>query len=57
MRLMTVEATLENIRPVTDFVNEQLQALECTQHIRVQMDDISYAYQNGRNILTIRKKI
>ena len=136
MKKMTVEATVEQIKPVTDFINEQLGELGCSKRIRIQvnvavdeifgniaryaynpatgpatvcvdvdedplsviisfidrgvpydplssefvdtthlsakerpigglglfmvkktMDDISYRYQDGQNILTIRKKV
>ena len=110
MKKMTVEATLGKIKPVTDFINAQLEELGCSQRIRIQvdvavdeifgniisfidhgvpydplsaefvdtthlsakerpigglglflvkntMDEISYRYQDGQNILTIRKKI
>ena len=38
MREMTVEATLEHIKPITDFVNEQLADLGCSQRVRIQVD-------------------
>ena len=38
MKEMTVEATLEQIKPVTDFINAQLEELGCSQRIRIQVD-------------------
>ena len=38
MREMTVEATMENIETVTDFVNQQLTEHGCTEKAMVQLD-------------------
>lgn len=38
MREMTVNATLEQIKPVTDFINNQLTELGCSERIRIQVD-------------------
>ena len=38
MKELTVEATLEQIKPVTDFINAQLEELGCSQRIRIQVD-------------------
>jgi len=38
MREMTVEATFEQIKPVTDFVNAELRELGCSERIRIQVD-------------------
>ena len=38
MKELTVEATLEQIKPVTDFINAQLAELGCSQRIRIQVD-------------------
>lgn len=38
MREMTVAATVENIETVTDFVNEQLEALDCPMKAQMQID-------------------
>ena len=38
MKEMTVDATLEQIKPVTDFINAQLGELGCSQRIRIQVD-------------------
>ena len=38
MKEMTIAATIENIDAVTDFVNEQLEALECPMKAQMQID-------------------
>ena len=38
MRELTIAATVENIGAVTDFVNEQLEALDCPIKARMQID-------------------
>ena len=38
MKELTVAATVENIETVTDFVNEQLEALDCPMKAQVQID-------------------
>ena len=38
MERLTVEATLENIDPVTDFVNEKLETLDCPMRAQMQID-------------------
>ncbi|MBQ6374073.1 MAG: ATP-binding protein [Clostridia bacterium] len=38
MRELTVDASLDQIGRVTDFVNEQLSELGCSQRIRIQVD-------------------
>ena len=38
MQEITVEATLEQIRPVTEFVNAKLEQLGCSDRIRIQVD-------------------
>ena len=38
MKELTVEAKIENIEAVTDFVNEQLEALDCPMKARMQID-------------------
>lgn len=38
MREITVEAGIDKIRAVTDFVNDELRALGCSLHVRIQMD-------------------
>lgn len=38
MKELTIAATLENIETVTDFVNEQLEALDCPMKAQMQID-------------------
>ena len=38
MKELTVVATVENIETVTDFVNEQLEALDCPMKAQMQID-------------------
>ena len=38
MKEITVAATIENIQVVTDFVNEQLEALDCPMKAQMQID-------------------
>ena len=38
MKEMTITATVENIDTVTDFVNEQLEALDCPMKAQMQID-------------------
>ena len=38
MNEMTIAATVENIDVVTDFVNEQLEALDCPMKAQMQID-------------------
>ena len=38
MKELTVNATVENIEIVTDFVNEQLEALSCPMKAQMQID-------------------
>ena len=38
MKEMTVPATVESIRPVTAFVNEQLEALDCPPRAQLQIE-------------------
>ena len=38
MKELTVAATVENIETVTDFVNEQLEALACPRKTQMQLD-------------------
>ena len=38
MKEITVAATVENIAAVTDFVNEQLEALDCPMKAQMQID-------------------
>ena len=38
MKELTIEATTENIVAVTDFVNEQLETLDCSMKVQMQVD-------------------
>lgn len=38
MKELTIAATVENIGAVTDFVNEQLEALDCPMKAQMQID-------------------
>lgn len=38
MKELTITATVENIETVTEFVNEQLEALECPMKAQMQID-------------------
>ena len=38
MKELSIDATVENIAPVTDFVNKELEALDCPVRIRHQID-------------------
>ena len=38
MKELTVEAKIENIEAVTDFVNKQLEALDCPMKAQMQID-------------------
>ena len=63
MKELTVAATVENIETVTDFVNEQLEALDCPMKAQMQIDiaidelfgNIAhYAYKPGVGDATVR---
>lgn len=38
MKELTVDATIENIEKVTDFVNEELEKLDCPMKAQIQID-------------------
>ena len=38
MKELTIEATTENSEAVTNFVNEQLEALDCSMKVQMQVD-------------------
>ena len=38
MRELTVDAIIENIEKVTDFVNEELEKLDCPMKAQIQID-------------------
>ncbi len=66
MNELTVDATVENIPTVTDFVDEQLEAHGCPMKAQMQIDiaidellsNIAYyAYSSGSGTVTIRVEI
>ncbi len=66
MRELTIDATVENIGAVTDFVNEQLESLGCSLKAQTQIDiaidelfgNIAhYAYHPGVGPATVRVEI
>ena len=61
---MTVEASVDQNQTVTEFVDTtHLQAKDRpigglgVFMVKKSMDDVSYSYRDGKNILTIRKRI
>ena len=63
MKELTLSATVENIEVVTDFVNEELEALECPMKIETQIDIaideifgniVHYAYDFEAGQATVR---
>lgn len=66
MREMTIEATFENIEKVTDFVNEQLEAVNCPMKAQMQIDIAidelfgniaNYAYHPEVGSATVRVEV
>ena len=66
MNELTIEATLENIAAVTDFVNAQLEAYDCPMKVQMQIDvaidelfgNIAhYAYQPEVGTATVRVEV
>ena len=66
MKEITVPATLENVETVTEFVNEQLNALCCPLPVRTQVDIaidevfsniVRYAYSPEEGTATVRVDI
>lgn len=66
MKELTVAATVENIETVTDFVNEQLEAVACPMKAQMQIDiaidelfgNIAhYAYNPGTGNATVRVEV
>ena len=66
MTEVTLPATVENIEAVTDFVNEQLEALDCSMKVQMQIDiaideifgNIAhYAYHPGVGEATVRVEV
>ena len=63
MKEMTIAATVENIGAVTDFVNEQLEALDCPMKAQMQIDIaidelfsniVHYGYAAQEGMATVR---
>ena len=63
MKELTIAATVENIETVTDFVNEQLEALDCPMRAQMQIDIaidelfgniVHYAYKPGIGQATVQ---
>ena len=66
MKELTLMATVENIAVVTDFVNEQLEAVDCPPKVQIQIDiaideifgNIAhYAYHPQAGEATVRVEI
>ena len=66
MQEFTIEATVENIPIVIDFVNEQLEALNCSTKIQLQMEIVidelfsniaKYAYNPEIGVATVRVEV
>ena len=55
MRKFQCEAVVDNWEDVMEFVEAELEALECT--MKQTMDDVKYEYRDGKNILTLEKNI
>ncbi len=63
MNTLTLEATIDNIPVITDFINEQLEALDCAMKAQLQIDVAidevftniaSYAYPEGAGMATVQ---
>lgn len=66
MKELTTEATIENIEKVTDFVNEQLEAVDCPMKAQMQIDIAidelfgniaNYAYHPEVGSATVRVEV
>ena len=66
MKELTIAATVENIETVTDFVNEQLEALDCPMKAQMQIDIaidelfgniVHYAYSPKVGKATVRFEV
>lgn len=66
MREMTIEATIENIPTVTEFVDEQLESMDCPMKAQMQIDiaidellsNIAhYAYNPETGAVTVRVEV
>lgn len=60
---LTIEATVSNIETVTNFVNEQLETVNCPMKVQMQIDVaidelfgniVHYAYDSGIGLATVR---
>lgn len=66
MKELTVDATVDNITSVTDFVNEQLEAFECPLKAKIQIDIaidelfgniVHYAYKPDVGPVTVKVEV
>ncbi len=66
MKEMTIEAKVENIPVVTEFVDEQLEAHGCSMKAQTQIDIAidelfgniaNYAYESGVGVATVRVEL
>ncbi len=66
MRELTVDATMESIPVITDFVDEQLEQLDCPMKAQAQIDIaidelfgniVHYAYHPGVGPATVRVEV
>ena len=66
MKELTIAATVENIETVTDFVNEQLESLDCPMKAQMQIDIVidelfgniaHYAYNPEIGQATVRVEV
>lgn len=66
MKELTVDATVDNITSVTDFVNEQLEAFGCPLKAKIQIDIaidelfgniVHYAYKPDVGPVTVRVEV
>ena len=44
MKSITVEAKIENVDKVTEFVNEVLEEKDCPLKVQMQLDAVSYTH-------------
>ena len=66
MEEMTVQATVDNVEAITDFVNKQLDALHCPIPVKIQIDIaidelfsniVNYAYSPEEGPVTVRMDV
>ena len=66
MEEMTVQATVDNVEVITDFVNKQLDALHCPIPVKIQIDIaidelfsniVNYAYSPEEGPVTVRMDV